>query len=114
MFDAVVRTLGDVKYVPNLMRNFISLITLDAKGYKYTDEGGVLKISKGALIVMKGHQKTVMLYVMQGSTVTRDVVVASRSLSYDDIMQLMHMCLRHTGENGMVELSRRGLLDGQK
>ena len=62
--------------------------------------------------MMKGHQKIVMLYVMQGSTVTIDVVVASRSLSDDDIMKLMHMCLGHTGENGMVELSRRGLLDG--
>ena len=60
MFDGVVRILGDVRYVPNLKRNLISLSTLDEKGYKYTSEGGVLKISKGALVVMKGHQKTVM------------------------------------------------------
>ena len=64
MFDGVVRTPSDVKHVPNLKRNLISLITLNAKGYKYTGEGGVLKISKGALIVMKGHQKTTMLYVL--------------------------------------------------
>ena len=70
MFDGVVRTLGDVRHVPNLKRNLISLSTLDAKGYKYTGEGAVLKISKGALVVMKGHQKTTMLYVMQVATVT--------------------------------------------
>ena len=64
MFDGVVYTLGDVKHVLNLKKNLISLSTLDAKGYKYTDEGGVLKISKGALVKMKGHQKTAMLYVM--------------------------------------------------
>ena len=64
MFDGVVRTLSDVKHVLNLKRNLISLSTLDAKGYKYTGEGGVLKISKGALVKMKGHQKTAMLYVM--------------------------------------------------
>ena len=46
MFDGVVHTLGDVKHVPNLKRNLISLSTLNAKGYKYTGEGGVLKISK--------------------------------------------------------------------
>ena len=46
MFDGVVHTLHDVKHVPNLKRNLISLSTLDAKGYKYTGEGGVLKISK--------------------------------------------------------------------
>ena len=114
MFNGVVRTLGDVKHVPNLTRNLTSQSTLDAKGYKYTDEGGVLKISKGALVVMKGHQKTVMLYAMQGSTVTGDVVVASFSLLDDEITKLMHMCLGHMDEIGMVELSRRGLLDGQK
>ena len=64
MFDGVVRTLSDVKHVLNLKRNLISLSTLNAKGYKYTGEGGVLKISKGALVKMKGHQKTAMLYVM--------------------------------------------------
>ena len=56
--------------------------------------------------MMKGHQKTIMLYVLQGSTITGDIVVASRSLSEDDIMKLWHM-----SENGMAELSRRGLLD---
>ena len=46
MFDGVVHTLGDVKHVPNLKRNLISLSTLNAKWYKYNGEGGVLKISK--------------------------------------------------------------------
>ena len=114
MFDGVVGALGDVRHVPGLKRNLISSSTLDAKGYKYTGEGGVLKISKGALVVMKGHQKTAMLYVLQGATVTGDVVVASRSLSDDDITKPWHMRLGHMSENGMAELSRRGLLDGQK
>ena len=64
MVDGVVRTLDDVRHVSYLKRNLISLSTLDIKGYKYTSEGGVLKISKGALVVMKGHQKTAMLYVL--------------------------------------------------
>ena len=55
IFDGVVHTLGDVRHVLDLKRNLISLSTLDAKGYKYTGEGGVLKISKGALVVIKGH-----------------------------------------------------------
>ena len=88
MFDGVVCTLGDIRHFPDLKRNLISFSTLDTKGYKYTSEGGVLKISKGALVVMKAHQKTAMLYVMQGSIVIGDVVVASRSLLEDDIMKL--------------------------
>ncbi|KAG8490786.1 hypothetical protein CXB51_014006 [Gossypium anomalum] len=94
MFDGVVRTLSDVRYVPELKRNLISLSTLDSKGYRYTAESGVLKISKG-------------------STVTGDAAVASSSLSDDDITKLWHMRLGHMSENGMVELSKRGLLDGQ-
>ena len=64
MFDRVVRTLGEVLHVPDLNRNLMS--TLDTKGYKYIGEDGILKISKEGLVVMKDHQITVMLYVMQG------------------------------------------------
>ncbi|KAG8477597.1 hypothetical protein CXB51_030467 [Gossypium anomalum] len=113
MFDGVVRTLSDVRYVPELKRNLISLSTLDSKGYRYTAESGVLKISKGSLVVMKGQRKTAKLYVLQGSTVTGDAAVTSSSLSDDDITKLWHMRLGHMSENGMVELSKRGLLDGQ-
>ncbi|KAG8487854.1 hypothetical protein CXB51_018699 [Gossypium anomalum] len=51
--------------------------------------------------------------VRHGSTVTGDATVASSSLSDDDITKLWHMHLGHMSENGMVELSKRGLLVGQ-
>ena len=57
--------------------------------------------------MMKGHQKTAMLYVIQGSTITGDVVVASHSFSEDNIMKLWHMRLGHKSLNGMTELNRR-------
>ncbi|KAG8479138.1 hypothetical protein CXB51_029778 [Gossypium anomalum] len=93
MFDGVVRTLSDVRHVPELKRNLISLSTLDSKGYRYTTESGVLKISKGSLVVMKGQRKTAKLYVLQGSTVTGDAAVTSSSLSDDDITKFWHMRL---------------------
>ncbi|KAG8498263.1 hypothetical protein CXB51_007025 [Gossypium anomalum] len=64
MFDGVVRTLRNVRHVPELKRNLISLSTLNSKGYRYTAESGVLKISKGSLVVMKWHRKTTNLYVL--------------------------------------------------
>jgi hypothetical protein len=36
MFDGIVRELMDVRYVPELKYNFISLGVLDSCGYKYT------------------------------------------------------------------------------
>ncbi|KAG8478906.1 hypothetical protein CXB51_028758 [Gossypium anomalum] len=97
MFDRVVKTLSGMRHVPELKRNLISLSTLNSKKYKYTTESGVLKISKGFLVMMKGQRKTAKLYVLQGSLVTR----------------LCHMRLGNMSENGMTELSKRGLLDGQ-
>ena len=63
MFDGVVRTLGNVRHVPHVKRNMISLGIRDSKGYKYTSEGGVLKIRKGTHIVMKGKRSSTKLCV---------------------------------------------------
>ncbi|KAG8481939.1 hypothetical protein CXB51_026741 [Gossypium anomalum] len=104
MFDGVVRTLSDVRHVPELKRNLISLSNLDSKGYRYTTESGVLKISKRSLVVMKGQRKTTKLYVLQGSTITGDAAVTSSSLSDDDITKLWHMRLGHMSENSMGTL----------
>ncbi|KAG8496761.1 hypothetical protein CXB51_007827 [Gossypium anomalum] len=112
MFDGVARTFSDVRHVPELKRNLISLSTLNSKEYRYTAENGVLKISKGFLVVMKGQRKTAKLYVLQGSTITGDAAIAFLLVRYD-ITKLWHMHLGHMSENGMAELSKRRLLDGQ-
>ena len=49
-------------------RNLISRATLDASVCKYTTEGGVKKVNKGALIVMKA-QILCSLYVLEGSII---------------------------------------------
>lgn len=59
----MVRTLDEMRRIPNLKINLISLGILDSKGYKYTGEGRVLKISKDALIVLQGQRRS-QLYVL--------------------------------------------------
>jgi hypothetical protein len=54
MFDGVVRTLCDVRHVPEVEKNLISLGTLDSNGYGYKSVSGVMKVIKGAMVVMKG------------------------------------------------------------
>ncbi|GJY33991.1 retrovirus-related pol polyprotein from transposon TNT 1-94 [Tanacetum coccineum] len=46
MHDGVVKTLTDVRHVPDLKKNLISLGVLDSKGFKYTSENGELRVSK--------------------------------------------------------------------
>ena len=48
MFDGIIRTLIDVRYVPKLKKKLISLGVLDSCGHKFIGLSGVLKVSKGA------------------------------------------------------------------
>ena len=54
MFDGVVKTLCDVRHIPDLRKNLISLGALDSNGFCYKFESGVMKVSKGIMTVMKG------------------------------------------------------------
>ncbi|KAH0635804.1 hypothetical protein KY289_035719 [Solanum tuberosum] len=79
MYDGVVRTLTDVRYVPDLKKNHISLGTIESLGWKYTGEGGVMKISLGALVIMKA-RRSGTLYTLLGSLLqVTDVVFLGSS-----------------------------------
>ena len=78
MHSGTTRILTDVRYILDLKKNLISLGTLDAKGYKVTLEGGILKVVKGALVAMKGTRRG-NLYYLDGSTIIERVVVCDSS-----------------------------------
>ena len=56
MFDGVVRTLSNVKHVPELKKKLISLGYMEEYGYAFSCQSGsgCLRITKEALIVIKG------------------------------------------------------------
>jgi hypothetical protein len=96
--DGMTRTLTDVRHVPTMFKNLISLSTLDNLGYKYFASGGVLKVSKGSLIVMKGVMKYANLYILSGDTIIGTGAISSTatvtSKNYSD-SKLWHMSLGH-------------------
>ena len=61
MYDGVVRILSNVRHVPDLRKNLLSLGIFDSQGYKYTGEGGVLRISNGGLVFIKGNWQMVSI-----------------------------------------------------
>ena len=65
MHDGYVRTLTDARNVPKLRKNLIYLGVLDSTSYKCTTQGGVLKVSKGILVVMKENRIS-NLYQLEG------------------------------------------------
>jgi len=67
--DGVIITLSNVRHVPDLKCNLISLDTLEFKGCKYLTEGGVLMVLKGSRILLKGLRQG-GLYVLQAFTTT--------------------------------------------
>ena len=113
MFDRIVRTLADVRHIPELRKNLISLGALDSNGCKYIAEGGVLKVIKGVMVVMKG-QLAGNLYRLIGSTVIGGASVTTDAVFDTDDTYLWHMRLGHMGERGLMELHKRKMLKGVK
>ncbi|RLM60992.1 retrotransposon protein, putative, Ty1-copia subclass [Panicum miliaceum] len=102
-----------VHFIPGMSRNLISLSTLDAEGFHYSGSGGVLKVSKGSLICLKGDMNSAKLYVLRGSTLHGSVSTAA-AVTNDELSKtnLWHMRLGHMSKLGMAELMKRNLLDG--
>ncbi|KAK3040178.1 hypothetical protein RJ639_028428 [Escallonia herrerae] len=113
MFDRIVRTLGDVRYIPDLKKNLISLGTLDSINCSISIKGGVMKVSKCAMVIMKG-QKIGNLYKLMGETVIGGASVSTHAGSSNDNFELWHKRLGHLSEGGMLELHKRKLLQGVK
>ena len=92
MYNGVVKTLNEVSYVPELRKNLISMGVLDAIGYKFAVQGGVIKVFKGILVVMKAIRIENM-YELEESYEVSQVAVLSKATS-DPYCQ-WHQCLGH-------------------
>eukprot|EP00253_Pinus_taeda_P021000 PITA_21000 len=111
MYDNTVRTLTSVRHVPDLKKKLISLGVLDSDGYKFTGQDGVLKVFKGALVVMKA-KKVGNLYRLKGSTQIGEAAVASEEEEAGT--RLWHQRLGHMSEKGLQILMKHKSLPGLK
>ena len=108
MFDGIVRTLTGVRYVPNLARNLISISVLDDMGIVSKIEAGSMKLSKGAMTIIKGHKHD-GLYYLDGEPVTQcNNAVTSNPEDLNAI--LWHRRLGHISEKGLQIMSDQKLL----
>lgn len=64
MRDVSIKLLQNVRHVPNLKRNLISLGMLDAIGCTYSGQDGILEVRKDSKIVVVG-EKSNGLYVVK-------------------------------------------------
>ncbi|GJW05230.1 retrotransposon protein, putative, ty1-copia subclass [Tanacetum coccineum] len=66
MKDGSSFVLENVRYIPDLKRNLISLGTLDREGYTVKLQNGRVKVIKGSLMVLSGTMKGNCVYSLDG------------------------------------------------
>ena len=74
MSDGIIRELDNVRHIPELKKNLISLSMLDKVRCSIRLESSSLKVIKGSLILMKGEMQH-GLYILQGTTIYGDARV---------------------------------------
>ncbi|KAH9751577.1 hypothetical protein KPL71_014347 [Citrus sinensis] len=103
--DGVDRELRNLRHVPELRRNLISLGTVDQSSCSIKAENGELQVTKNGIVIMKGIRRN-GLYVLIGSPSSPGVIA---SVSRDKT-KLWHMRLAHMSEKGLKELGKQGLI----
>ncbi|KAI4330265.1 hypothetical protein MLD38_028565 [Melastoma candidum] len=108
--DKPMHTLTNVRYVPEITKNLISLGALDARGYRISITGGFMRVLKESLVIMKAEKRR-NLYFMLGEVVAGSANVSSSVVAgKEDSAMLWHMRLGHMGERRMTALGRQGML----
>ncbi|KAH9697198.1 hypothetical protein KPL71_023512 [Citrus sinensis] len=91
MYDGMVRELTQVRHVPELKRNLISIGMLDQIDCVIKAEKKILKVVKGSIVIMKG-TKLNGLYSLNGQTTVGEASVTKNS---EDKARLWHLRLGH-------------------
>ena len=96
--------LKDVRHVPKVQLNLISAGRLDDEVYRGSIQNGVMKFSKGSLIVARA-RKVNTLYLMNARLCPEELNVAS-----DTTGELWHKRLCHMSVKGMKKLADENLI----
>ncbi|KAH9689185.1 hypothetical protein KPL70_015411 [Citrus sinensis] len=100
MFDGTIRTIGEVRHVNGLKKNLLSLGQIDNHGCKTHVENGIMKIVKGAPVLMKAEKIGANLFMLKGETLLEaDACVASNR---EESTMMWHLKLGHMSEQDLI------------
>ncbi|GJW02681.1 retrovirus-related pol polyprotein from transposon TNT 1-94 [Tanacetum coccineum] len=108
MKDGSSFVLENVRYIPELKRNLISLGTLDREGYTVKLQNGRVKVIKGSLMVLSGTMKGNCVYSLDGWAESGEASVGIQEK--ESLAQVWHKRLGHISEAGLHELEKREVL----
>ncbi|KAL1543753.1 hypothetical protein AAHA92_20688 [Salvia divinorum] len=107
MHDGSIKMLGDVRYIPEIKRNLVSLGMLELKGYTFTSARGKMEVKKGQQTLMVAERRNSLYYLMAEA-----VVAGDSNSAMDNDMKLWHERLGHPAEGSVRELMKSGLIPG--
>nr|GEX32113.1 retrovirus-related Pol polyprotein from transposon TNT 1-94 [Tanacetum cinerariifolium] len=108
MKDGLSFVLENVRYIPDLKRNLISLGTLDREGYTVKLQNGRVKVIKGSWMVLSGTMKGNYVYSLDGWAESGEASVGIQEK--ESLAQVWHKNLGHISEAGLHELEKREVL----
>ena len=92
-----MRTLAEVRHVPDMKKNLSSLGALDSESYKFSAEGGVMKVVKGTLVLMRSN-RVGNLYILFRNSVIGGAVGSSSDDNESVSTGLWHLRMGHMSE----------------
>lgn len=114
MFDGTVRTIQNVRHVKGLKKNLLSVGQIDSLGCRTHVENGIMKIVKGALVIMKAEKIAANLFMLEGETLLEANACIVSTNEEEESTMMWHNKLGHISERGLKILSDRKLLPGLK
>ena len=98
--------LTDVRFIPEIKRNLVSLGVLQKKGLSFRGESDHMEILQGAKIVMTAVRKGT-LYYLDADVITGQNCSVSKA---DGDFELWHSRLGHLGQKAMKHLVKEGVI----
>ena len=106
--DGPIVILSEVRYIPEVKRNLISLGLLEKKGCSFYSFVGTLEVKKDGILMLKGTRNGILYYLCGWALKSCDQANAVKS----ETIEMWHMRLGHPADGSIKELLRKEVIHG--
>ncbi|GJZ47598.1 retrotransposon protein, putative, ty1-copia subclass [Tanacetum coccineum] len=99
--------LRNVRYIPELKRNLISLGTLKKEGYTKKLQSRKVKVINGSRVILSGIRRDNCVYSLDGHAMVSELNASVEEK--DSLAQVWHKRLGHISKAGLQVLEKQGL-----
>lgn len=103
--DNSIKVLTEVRYIPEVKRNLISLGALEKKGYSFCSSGGIMTVGMRGKMVLKAEMRG-SLYYLEATVIKHGEVNTVKTGS----VKLWHMRLGHPAFGSIDQLIKKKVI----